>query len=219
MSSTIDLGKTKIQIHEVNRVLLSNISWETYEALVTDLEAQPGTKLTYDRGLLEIMTPLIPHESNKKLLGRLIEAATEELEIEIRSLGSLTCKRKDLARGLEPDQCYYIENEPIVRGIQEIDFTQDPPPDLAIEIDITSSSINPMDIYANLGVPELWRYDGNSLKIYSLEGETYQEQSCSQTFPQLLPAEILRFLELSKTMGETSLIRSFRQWVRSQISG
>jgi Uma2 family endonuclease len=216
MATTIDLKKTPSQIYEVNRVLLNNISWETYEALVNELEEQSGTKLTYDRGLLEIMTPLIPHESNKKLLGRLIEDFTAELNIEIRSLGSLTCKRQDLAEGLEPDQCYYIENESIVRGKDAIDLTQDPPPDLAIEIDITSSSINRMNLYAKLGVPEVWRYDGNALKIYRLEREIYQEKACSPTFPQLTPTEVLRFLELSKTMGETSLIRSFRQWIKSQ---
>ncbi|MBW4574570.1 MAG: Uma2 family endonuclease [Aphanothece sp. CMT-3BRIN-NPC111] len=217
MSSALGIGKTTPLSQSANRVLLRNISWQTYEALVKELEAQPGIRLTYDRGQLEVMTPLIPHESNKKLIGRLVEALTEELSIEIRSLGSLTCKREDLARGLEPDQCYYIQNEQVVRGMQEIDFSQDPLPDLAIEIDITSSSINRMEIYADLGVPEVWRYDGKSLKIYILENKTYKECDASPTLPQLPPAEIVRFLELSKTMGETSWIRLFRQWVRSKI--
>ena len=200
--------------YAVNRVLVSNVSWHTYESLVTDLEEQPGTKLTYDRGWLEIMTPLVPHESSKKLLGRFVEAATEELAVEIRSLGSLTCKRQDLARGIEPDQCYYVQNEAVMRGKQEVDLTIDPPPDLAIEVDITSSSIDRISIYAQLGVPELWRYDGSSLKIYWLHEGTYQEKFDSPTFPSLLTTEILRFLELSQTTGETSLIRLFRQWVR-----
>ena len=211
---TISPNLEKNTSNHVNRVLLSNISWQTYEALVSELEGQPGTKLTYDQKILEIMTPLVPHESSKKLIGRLIEAGTEELGIEIRSLGSLTCKREDLARGLEPDQCYYIQNERIMRGRQEVNFSQDPPPDLAVEIDISSSSINRMNIYAMLGIPEVWRYDGKTLKIYRLEDETYQEYSCSPTFPQIHPIEILRFLELGKTSGETSLIRAFRQWVR-----
>ncbi|MGK7875047.1 MAG: Uma2 family endonuclease [Xenococcaceae cyanobacterium] len=218
MTATVDVKKqTQPATQIVNRVLLSNISWQTYEALVRDLEAQPGTRLTYDRGMLEIMTPLIPHEKNKKLIGRLVENLTAELDIEICSLGSLTCKREDLKRGLEPDQCYYIQNELVVRNLSEIDFTKDPPPDLAIEIDITSSSLNRMEIYANLGVPELWHYDGKSLKIYQLEGNQYQECQVSSTLPQLPPAEVMGFLELKKTMGETSWIRSFRQWVRSQI--
>ena len=124
--------------YAVNRVLISNVSWHTYESLLTDLEEQPGTKLTYDRGWLEIMTPLVSHESSKKLLGRFVEAATEELNIEMRSLGSLTCKRQDLERGIEPDQCYYMQNEAVMRG-KEVDLSVDPPPDLAIEVDITGS--------------------------------------------------------------------------------
>lgn len=200
-----------------NRVLLENISWQTYESLLKDYEEQPGFRLTYDRGKLEIMTPLAPHESSKKLIGRFVEAATEELNVEIRSLGSLTCKREDLARGLEPDQCYYIQNERVVRELDQIDLSQNPPPDLAIEIDITSSSINRLDIYVALGVPEVWRYNGSRLTILRLEGGEYKECEFSPTLPQIPSSEVVRFLELSKTMGETSLIRLFREWVRSQV--
>lgn len=200
-----------------NRALLENISWQTYQSLLKDYEERSGIRLTYDRGKLEIMTPLDPHESSKKLIGRFVEAATEELNIEIRSLGSRTCQREDLARGLEPDQCYYIQNEKIVRGIDQIDLNQYPPPDLVIEIDITSSSINRLDIYLALGVPEVWRYDGNGLIILRLENGEYSECEISPTLPQLRPSEVMRFLELSKTMGETSLIKMFREWVRSQV--
>jgi len=199
-----------------NRVLLRNISWQTYQDLLKDLEEQPGIRLSYDRGLLEIMAPSPPHENYKKVLGRFVETLTEELNIEIKSLGSLTCKREDLARGLEPDQCYYIQNEAVVRTLDEIDFNQDPPPDLVIEIDITSSSINRLSLYAALGVPEVWRYDARAITIYRLEGESYQVCDRSPTFPFLQPTVIIQFLELRKTRGETSMIRSFREWVRSQ---
>ena len=124
-----------------NRVMLENISWQTYQDLLLDCAEQPGIRLTYDRGKLEIMTPLDPHESNSKVIGRFVTALTEELNIEIRSLGSRTCQREDLARGLEPDKCFYIQNEAIVRSLEQIDLNEYPPPDLAIEIDITSSSI------------------------------------------------------------------------------
>jgi len=123
-------------------VVLKNISWQTYESLVNELAQQRGIRLTYDRGTLEIMTPSALHEGNKQILGRFVETVTEELNVEIRSLGSLTCRREDLERGLEPDQCYYIENEKMVRSLNQINLNQDPPPDLVIEIDITSSSIN-----------------------------------------------------------------------------
>lgn len=199
-----------------NRILLGNISWQTYQALLKDIEEQPAIRLTYDRGQLEIMTPLDPHESYKKLMGRFVEALTEELSIEIRSLGSKTCKREDLARGLEPDQCYYIQNERVVREIDQIDLNQYPPPDLVIEIDITSSSINRLDLYAALGVPEVWRYDGSTIRIYQLKGTNYQLCDSSPTFPFLHPSDVVRFLEMRK-MGETSLMRSFREWVRNQM--
>lgn len=208
---------TTTLIPSANRFLLKNISWQTYEALLKDMESQPGIRLTYDRGILEIMSPLDPHETYSTLIGRFVETLTEELNIEIRSLGSRTCKREDLARGLEPDECYYIQNESVVRHLEQIDLNQDPPPDLAIEIDITSSSINRLDLYAALGVPEVWRYDGSQLIIYQLQNREYLVCTNSPTFPQLTPSEIIRFLELRKTTGETTLIRLFRQWVRNQI--
>ncbi|MEZ2277287.1 MAG: Uma2 family endonuclease [Microcoleus sp.] len=202
---------------QTSGVLLKNISWRTYESLVNELAEQRGIRLTYDRGTLEIMTPSDPHEGNKQILGRFVETVTEELNIEIRSLGSLTCRREDLERGLEPDQCYYIENEAIVRSLKQIDLNQDPPPDLVIEIDITSSSINRMELYASLGVPEVWRYDGSRLIFYQLEGQEYVEREVSPHFPFLSSSEIMGFVETQKNVGETSMIRGFRQWVRSRI--
>lgn len=208
---------TTTLIESANRFLLKNISWQTYEALLKDMESQPGIRLTYDRGKLEIMTPLDLHETYSRLIGRFVETLTEELNIEIRSLGSRTCKREDLTRGLEPDECYYIQNESVVRHLEQIDLNQSPPPDLVIEIDVTSSSINRLDLYAALGVPEVWRYDGSQLIIYQLQNGEYLVCASSPTFPQLTSSEIIRFLELRKTTGETSLIRLFRSWVRNQI--
>jgi len=198
-------------------IVLKNISWKTYESLVNELAQQRGIRLTYDRGNLEIMTPSAPHEGSKKILGRFVESVSEELNVEIRSLGSLTCRREDLARGLEPDQCYYIQNEDVVWDKEQIDFNQDPPPDLVVEIDVTSSSIDRLSLYASLGVPEVWRYDGNRLIIYQLEAQEYVERTVSPTFPFLSQVEMLRFLELRRTTKENALIRLFREWVRSQI--
>jgi Uma2 family endonuclease len=205
---------TATLIQSPDRVLLKDVSWHTYQSLVKDFEQQPALRLTYDRGLLEIRMPLDPHETYKKLLGRLIEALTEELGLEIRSLGSRTCDREDLARGVEPDQCYYIQHEQAVWDKVQIDLSVDPPPDLAIEIDITSSSMERLSIYADLGIPEVWRYDGRSLKIYHLENHQYQLCDFSITFPLLAPADIERFLTLKQTTKENALIRQFREWVR-----
>jgi Uma2 family endonuclease len=207
---------TTLLPQKIYLVLLENISWQTYQALLKDIEEQPGIRMTYDHGILEIMAPLDPHEAYKKLLGRLVEAATEELNIEIRSLGSRTCSREDMARGLEPDQCYYIQHELAVRGKKQLDLNQDPPPDLVIEIDITNSSMNRISLYEALQVPEVWRYDGSQLTVYCLENKKYQITDRSEALPQLTPSQLVRFLKLAETMGETSLIRSFREWVRSQ---
>lgn len=174
-------------------------------------------RFTYYRGLLEIMTPLDPHEGNKKLLGRLVETLTEELNIEVRSLGSRTCQRQDLNRGFEPDQCYYIQNESLVWDKEQIDLQQDPPPDLIIEIDITSSSINQLELYKAFRVPEVWRYDGKNIIFYQLEGEAYRETDNSPTFPFLSKSDIMHFLELKKTTRENAWIGLFRKWVKSQI--
>ncbi|ESA34317.1 hypothetical protein N836_16940 [Leptolyngbya sp. Heron Island J] len=207
---------TATLIQSPDRVVLQNISWQSYQSLIHDFAQEPAIRLTYDHGTLEIRMPLDPHETFKKLIGRLIEAATEELDLEIRSLGSRTCDREDLASGLEPDQCYYIQNEPQVRGIEQIDLTQLPPPDLAVEIDITSSSLNRFAIYKALGVPEIWRYDGKCLKIYVLKDGEYVTQSNSRALPLLTAADILRFLTPSQSMGENALVKQFRQWIRKK---
>ncbi|GAB4160518.1 MAG: Uma2 family endonuclease [Cyanobacteria bacterium J069] len=217
---------TAALIQSSDRVVLGNISWQSYQSLVKDFESEPGVRLTYDRGTLEIRMPLDPHETYKKLLGRLIEAATEELDLEIRSLGSRTCGRADLAKGLEPDQCYYIQHESLVRNTDQIDLAHLPPPDLAVEVDITSSSMNRFSIYADLGVPEVWRYDGRSLTMHQLCDGQYVVSDRSAALPQLTAADLNRFLSLrfskDKTqpaIGENNLVKQFRLWVQAQRQG
>ncbi|MEO0947050.1 MAG: Uma2 family endonuclease [Cyanobacteria bacterium J06641_5] len=207
---------TATLIQSPDRVVLQNISWQTYRSLADDFEREPAIRLTYDRGTLEIRRPLDPHETYKKILGRLIEAATEELDLEIRSLGSRTCDREDLARGLEPDQCYYIQNEARVRGIVQINLGQCPPPDLAVEVDITSSSLDRFAIYAALEIPEIWRFDGSTLVIYALRASEYGVSPRSLALPPLCAADIQQFLQLQPAIGENRLVKQFRQWLRTQ---
>jgi Uma2 family endonuclease len=178
-------------------VVLRGVSWATYQALIRDLESEPAKHLTYDQGTLEIVTPLPPHEGFKRRMGRLVEVMTEETETEIRSLGSTTWRRDDLQKGLEADECYYIQHEVAVRGKTEIDLAIDPPPDLAIEVDNTSSSMNRLEIYAALEVPEIWRYDGETLTIYGLVEGAYAAQETSAVLPLLQRKDILRFLQIS----------------------
>lgn len=206
---------TKTLLKPENLTLLIGIRWETYQALLLDLAENPGKKLTYDQGTLEIMTPLPEHEINKGFLGRLVQTTTEVLGLEISSLGSTTLSRKDLQKGVEPDECYYITNEELVRGKIKFDFNRDPPPDLAIEIDITSSSLDRLTIYAALGVREIWRFDGKNLFIYCLENGSYQEQEKSSVLPILSKSVILNFLTRREEKGENALLREFRQWLEN----
>ena len=208
---------TATLIQSPDRVVLHNISWRTYQSLLADFEQEPAARLTYDRGTLEIRKPLDPHESYKKLIGRLIEAATEELGLEVRSLGSRTCEREDMAKGLEPDQCYYIQNEPQVRGIDQIDLNQLPPPDLAVEIDITSSSLNRFAIYQALGIPEIWRFDGQSLTISLLQTSEYEVAQRSVALSPLQANDFEDYLLADKNVGENSLLRQFRTALRNRL--
>ncbi|KZL51651.1 hypothetical protein A2T98_00960 [Nodularia spumigena CENA596] len=199
------------------RTVLHNVSWETFEALLRDTGEDRGSRFAYDCGTLEIMTPLFEHENPKSNFGNFIIALAEELDIEIRSAGSTTLKRRLANRGIEPDNCYYIQNEPAIRGQETLNLETDPPPDLAIEIDITSSSVNKLGIYAALGVTELWRYNGQDLNFYKLVEGQFIECSFSIAFPLISVSDISRFIQQSKNMGEIALLKSFRLWVRDKI--
>ena len=165
------------------------------------------------------MTPLMPHEHNNRLLQNLIIVLVEELNLNVKSTGSLTCKREDLARGVEPDSSFYIQNEPIMRNKTSLDLTQDPPPDLVIEVDYASSSIDKLPIYLALGVPEVWRYDEPVMQIYSLSEDKYVPCNSSPTFANLpLNTEIPQFLASSLQVGEMSMIKNFRSWLKTQTS-
>lgn len=203
-----------------NRVLLPGISWETYEALLGELE-QSGTRvyMTYDQGNLEIMSPGIPHEWSKSLLGRMIETMTAELNIPIRSGGSTTVRRQLLRKGLEPDECYWVEREPQVRGRKALNLDVDPVPDLAIEVETTRNILNKLPIYAALGFAEVWRYDGARLGVVRFQPDgSHVEQERSEVFPFLPMDEIARFLDRAEETDETTWIRAFQTWVREVIA-
>ena len=200
-----------------HRTLLENISWSTFETLLKEIGNNRGYRLAYDEGMLEIMAPLFEHENPKIQFDRLIVALAEELGIEIKSAGSTTLKLKNVKKGIEPDNCYYIQNEPALRGRQELDLETAPPPDLAIEIDITSTSLNKLAIYSALRVPELWRYNGRVLNFYQLVESEYIEIDFSIAFPFLSVAEMVGFFDRTRTTGEIALLKSFRTWVKGKI--
>jgi Uma2 family endonuclease len=198
-----------------NRVLLSGISWATFESLLAETRNH-GTRFTYDRGYLEMMSPSREHERVKTLMGRMIESLTEELGIPISSAASTTLKDQLKERGVEADESYYIANEAKVRGRDNLDLRVDPPPDLAIEVDISSSSLDQLSIYAALGVPEVWLYDTQALRVYQLQPDgSYSQQSRSPSLPFLPLEEIERFLARRNETDETTWVRSFRAWVKT----
>ncbi|MEG4496844.1 Uma2 family endonuclease [Microcoleus sp. F10-C6] len=196
-----------------NRVILKGVSWSTFKALLADVGDDRAWRIAYEGGVLEIRMPLEEHEEPKRLIESFVEAIVDELEIELRSLGSLTLEREDLTRAVEPDSCFYIQNESLVRG-RNINLPNDPPPDLAIESDYTNSSVNKFTIYAALGVPELWRYRRESLQVYQLVEGKYEMCDRSLAFPFLPVAEIPGFIEQSRTMGQRAAVRLFRQRIR-----
>jgi Uma2 family endonuclease len=194
---------------------LSGISWQTYETLLEELSDR-RLRLTYNHGNLEIMAPSPEHEFGKKILGRFVETLAEESAVQIYPLGSTTFKRPELS-GVEPDECFYIYNIDAVRGKKRLDLNEDPAPDLVIEIDVTSSSLNRLQVYADLGVAEVWIYNGESLVIQQLQNGTYITSQRSKFFPNIPIPEIAGFLQQAETVDYLELVKAFRNWVRSQI--
>jgi Uma2 family endonuclease len=197
------------------RVVLHNLSWQTYEALLRD-RGNDGPRMAYDRGELEIMSPSSRHERLKSVIARLVEAYSEELAIDIGATGSTTFKLQLKERGLEPDESYYVQNEARVRG-RDIDLAIDPPPDLAIEIDLRRSHLDKLGIYAALGIPEVWSHDGKRVVVHLLQPSgTFTDGEVSAAFPSLPIAELVRFLDRIATDSDTGIVRAFRSWLREK---
>ncbi|OUL27811.1 hypothetical protein BV378_08610 [Nostoc sp. RF31YmG] len=200
------------------RVLLENISWQTFKTMLAEMGSERKNRLAYDNGTIEIMTPLMPHENSNRLIEAFVGVLCEELGLEIKRAGSLTLTRDDLERGGEPDSSYYIQNEFLVRGKENIDLASDPPPDLVLEVEYSRPKIDKLQLYAAMGIPEFWRYNGSVLRIYRLEDGQYLEVQVSHTFMPVTVSEIPRFIQQSKQNGEITTTRTFRNWVKGQIS-
>jgi Uma2 family endonuclease len=198
-------------------VVLHGVSWKLYDLLVNEL-AEEHVYLTYDRGTLEIMSPQPRHEEYKWVISRWLVLLAAELGLDVRPGGNTTFRREDRERGLEPDDCFWIASEPAIRGKVDLDFSVDPPPDLAIEIDISRHGVDRESIYAALGVPELWRYNGRALRVYILQPDgTYRSSGKSKSFPFLPLAEFQAFLQRPAGLSESEWVRSFQEWVRTNL--
>jgi Uma2 family endonuclease len=196
------------------RVLLRNISWETYERLLDERGDSRVPRLAYDRGDLEIMSPSSEHESVAYFVALLVAVLAEEMRVNAYGVGSTTYRRGDIGRGFEPDASFYIRNEERIRGKPRIDLYVDPPPDLVIEVDITRPSLDKFPIYARLGVHEVWRYDGERMTILILEGSDYAETTESIVLPPVTSSVLTDFIEKSKTARRTAWLKEVREWAR-----
>ena len=202
---------------KADRILLYNISWQQFENLLLDLGETRGARIAYDHGIVEIMTPLPEHEFYKENISIAVQDIAEVLEKDYESLGSTTWKKEAKMAGVEPDNCFYFQNEPLIRGQLKYDLNIDPPPDLVLEIDLTSKSLNRFPIYARLGVPELWCYDQGKLNIYLLNNERYQLSKNSLVFPELAIKEIPEIIEQYRLEGRRKIRQQIREWVRKQL--
>lgn len=190
------------------QLLLQNISWDEFETLLK-LEENKSARISYSKGMLEIMVPLPEHEFCKKILATLVETLLDELEIDFWPLGSVTIKKKSMREGVEADECYYITNAVAVRGRDRLNFETDPPPDLAIEIDITSRTA--FDNYEVLGIREFWKYDGKQMQINVLREGKYITTQTSDIFPQIDVFNLFpRLLSLSKIEGRARAVRELK---------
>ncbi|MGE0822065.1 MAG: Uma2 family endonuclease [Candidatus Binatia bacterium] len=201
------------------RVVIQGISWNTYERLLADLADRSVPRLTFDQGVLEIMSPTPEHEEYKHMLALLVELVADELRMNIRGFGSTTFTRQDLLKGFEPDACFYIQSVPRIRGKRRLHLPQDPPPDLLIEIDVTSSSLDRFALFAQTGVPEVWRYDGNQVQIFVLIGEQYEVVEHSTAFPLLTGVVLTEFLEAGVELDRIEWSSRLREWLRQHKTG
>lgn len=196
---------------------LHNVGWDEYEHLLSQMDTLPGRRVSYDRGRLDIMSPSLEHEEYKETIYSLVRALSEELGVTLESRGQATFKRKLLKQGAEPDTCFYVQNALRLIGRRTIELGEDPPPDVVVEIDTTNESLDKFRIYAALGVPEIWRYDGEQAYFHQLVGEEYQVMDNSLAFASLAATDLARFVGLSKTEGQTAALAAFREEVRARL--
>lgn len=208
----------KTKLRGERRIVLSGVSWDLYEQL-RDNEENRHVRMAYDNGRLELMSPSPDHEAIKELICEMIKVFTAELRIPRRSLGSTTWKRPDLAKGLEPDGCFYVLNHHRVCRRRHVDLAVDPPPDLAVETEVSRSGVRRLRIYAALGVPEIWRWRRNGLSAYVLAADNqYVEREFSLNLPMLRVKDLEPFLDFELAADESAWNHKFRDWVRVRFA-
>jgi len=195
-------------------VILRGIHWDTYERLLADQQESSGTRLNFDCGTLEIVSPSSEHERLKETITLLFQLMASELEIDVVAAGSTTFRRKDLRKGFEPDASFYIRNAQAVPKRPQSDLRRDPPPDVVVEIEITSPAIDKLSIFAAAGVPEVWLYRDDQVEILALESKTYQKKMESSFLPGVTDEVLTSFVRSSRTMTSVEWIKAVRTWAK-----
>ena len=199
-------------------VVLNDVSWETYERLLAENDSYRGKRFTYDNGRLQIMVISRRHERPNHILEMIVEVVAEEWGLSVDATGAMTIKRGDLRKGFEPDSSFYIKNAAAVRRKEELDFSVDPPPDLVIEVDITSDSVNKFPIFAAVGVPEVWRYDQRRVAIHLLRDGAYSESTISGMLSPLTGELLTSFLQSGLSEERQPWLRRLRSWARASAA-
>jgi Uma2 family endonuclease len=205
-----------LQFGADERVALRHVSWETYERILEDDEERRVPRLTYDQGVLEAVSPSMPHEESAETIADFVKTVTVALGIPIRSVASTTFRRPDLERGFEADASFYIQHEPEIRGQREVNLLVDPPPDLVLEMEFSRSAIDKLQLFASMGIPEVWRCDGQQVTIHLLEMDRYRESPESRAIPGVTSEIITRFLAASRTMRSPDWFQAVTGWAREQ---
>lgn len=197
-------------------VIMDEVSWDYYSQTLAVLGPSRGKRITYDRGRMEIVTTSNEHERAKQAIHGLIEQYCIETRTQFRPEGSLTLRRQLLARGLEPDNCYYIQTPAPPTSSGEFDLDSYPPPDLAVEVEVSTGSIAKLPIYGALGVREVWRYAGDQVSVWILMANgQYQERADSVAFPRLSIADLNRFMRQAMEGSYVDALLAFRDWVHA----
>jgi Uma2 family endonuclease len=198
----------------IDRLVLTGVSWAYYEHTLKEIGNRP-IRISFLDGTIEIMSPLPEHENVKRAIGRLIEHLTFERGLPCKSFGSTTFRREDRGAGVEPDKSYYFHNIEIVAGMKRFDPAIHPVPDLAVEVDIFSSSVPREQIYVRLGISEIWRYDGEHLRVRLLAEGGYVDSASSRLFPFLPMADLPPFITRMVEEDENQVLRGFAKWLKT----
>lgn len=199
-------------------LILPQVTWADYENLLAEMGDRRDVRVSFDHGRMEIVMPSPEHEDYVDLIQDLTRLLVRELGWKLESRGTALLKRELHAAGAQPDGCFYIQNAARVIGKRAIDLSADPPPDIVVEVDLTSESLGKFPIYASLGIPEIWRYDGEVFEMYHLVDREYLPSLVSRAFPFLTAAAMKEFLEQGKELGQDAALEHFRLWIQQHKS-